>query len=537
MKTNCPEWLTNAVFYEIYPQSFNDTNKDGIGDFEGIIQKLDYIKSLGCNAIWINPCFASPFGDAGYDVADFYKIAPRYGTNADAKRLFREAKKRGMRICFDLVAGHTSNQHPWFKESSRAEKNPYSDWYIWTDSAWNWGDATFKTVNGYSNRDGNYVTNFFHFQPALNYGFAKPDPKQPWQLPITHPACQAVRREMVKIMQFWLDMGVSGFRVDMASSLVKNDPAHKVTSKFWNEVRAHLDKKYPEAVLISEWSVPLEAIPAGFHIDFMIHFGTPAWNSLFSLERYRSPFPLPSYGHSFFDREGKGNIMDFLKVYMLHYKKTKNKGFISLPTGNHDTGRLSQGRTAKEIEVAYAFLLTLPGVPFLYYGDEIGMKYVEGLESKEGGFTRTGSRTPMQWNSDKNAGFSSAAAEKLYLPLDGSKNRPTVANQEKNRNSLLNQVRQLVALRKGSAALASEGDFVPVYAKANTYPFVYLRKSGKERFLIAINPSAKSVTAEFQVAGLRGPGALEMGHGVVLTGEKNRFKLAMDGITYGIFRF
>ncbi len=537
MKSKCPAWLSNAVFYEIYPQSFHDTNKDGIGDFEGIIRKLDYVQSLGCNAIWINPCFASPFGDAGYDVADFYRIAPRYGTNADARRLCKEARKRGIRICFDLVAGHTSIEHPWFRESCKPEKNKYSNWYIWTDTAWNWGDATFKTVNGFSDRYGNYVTNFFYFQPALNYGFARPDPKQPWQLPVSHPDCQAVRKEMVNIMKFWLDMGVSGFRVDMAPSLVKNDPGHKVTSEFWKGVRAWLDRKYPEAVLISEWSFPLEAISAGFHIDFMIHFGTPAWNSLFAHEKYRSTFPQTPYGHSYFDRQGKGNIMDFLKPFMLHYKKTKNKGFISLPTGNHDTGRLSQGRTAKEIEVAYAFLLTLPGVPFIYYGDEIGMKYVEGLTSKEGGFTRTGSRTPMQWNSDKNAGFSCAPAGKLYLPIDGSKKLPTVANQEKSRSSLLNQVRRLVALRRESAALASEGNFVPVYAKANTYPFVYLRKSGKEKFLIAINPSAKSVTAEFRVPELKGPGTLEMGRGVVLTGEKARFKLSMDGISYGIFRF
>ena len=130
------EWLKDAVFYEIYPQSFQDTNADGIGDFQGIIDRLDYIKELGCNAIWMNPCFESPFGDAGYDVSDYYTAAPRYGTNEDLKRLFDEVHKRGMHILLDLVPGHTSVDHPWFKESLKAEKNPYTDRYIWTNNIW-----------------------------------------------------------------------------------------------------------------------------------------------------------------------------------------------------------------------------------------------------------------------------------------------------------------------------------------------------------------------------------------------------------------
>ncbi|MBQ9490946.1 MAG: glycosylase, partial [Lachnospiraceae bacterium] len=135
-KQTRPEWLDNAIFYEIYPQSFCDTNGDGIGDFHGIIGKLDYIKELGCNALWINPCFASPFGDAGYDVSDYYQVAPRYGTNEDLKKLFQEAHARGLHVLLDLVPGHTSTKHPWFLESMKAEKNEYTDRYIWTDSIW-----------------------------------------------------------------------------------------------------------------------------------------------------------------------------------------------------------------------------------------------------------------------------------------------------------------------------------------------------------------------------------------------------------------
>ena len=147
------KWLDNAVFYEIYPQSFQDTNADGIGDFQGIIDRLDYIKELGCNAIWMNPCFESPFGDAGYDVSDYYTAAPRYGTNGDLMRLFDEVHKRGMHILLDLVPGHTSVEHPWFKESLKAQKNPYTDRYIWTDNIWEQPEG-IASIKGISDRDG-----------------------------------------------------------------------------------------------------------------------------------------------------------------------------------------------------------------------------------------------------------------------------------------------------------------------------------------------------------------------------------------------
>ena len=173
-----PKWLDNAVFYEIYPQSFNDTNADGIGDINGITEKLDYIKELGCNAIWINPCFKSPFGDAGYDVEDYYTVAPRYGTNEDLANLFREAHKRDMHILLDLVPGHTSVQHEWFKQSMKAEKNEFTDRYVWTDNIWESPEG-MGCIRGISDRDGSCAVNFFSHQPALNYGYYKPE--RPWQ--------------------------------------------------------------------------------------------------------------------------------------------------------------------------------------------------------------------------------------------------------------------------------------------------------------------------------------------------------------------
>jgi glycosidase len=538
MQRPTPSWLSSAIFYEIYPQSFRDTNGDGIGDLLGVIEKLDYIKSLGCDAIWLNPCFVSPFRDAGYDISDFYKVAPRYGTNADLVRLFREAHKRGMRVCLDLVAGHTSTDHPWFQASARPEKNKYSNWFVWTDNGWQDPGTPLTGIRGVYDRDGAFVINFFAHQPSLNYGFANPDPNKPWQLPVTHPDVQAVRREMMKIMRFWLDQGADGFRVDMASSLVKGDTDFRETMAFWRDVRKVYDRDYPEAVLIAEWSNPALAIAAGFHIDFMIHFNIMVYTTLFRSERHRDIFRTQTEqecGHSFFDRTGKGDIRRFLDVYLEHYEPTRDMGFISVPTGNHDIGRLATGRTVAELEVAFAFLMTQPGVPYIYMGDEIGMRQVEELPSKEGGFGRTGARTPMQWDATKNAGFSKAAASKLYLPIDPKKDRPTVARQEHDQKSLLNHVRRLGKLRKEIPALSGAGDFTPVYAKAGKFPFAYTRSRDGQTVLVAVNPGAKPVKVTFDAGKLSENAKVLLGRGAKLSVRKGRATLEMTGVSYGIF--
>ena len=202
-----PAWLDTAVFYEIYPQSFADANGDGIGDIAGITARLDYIQDLGCNAIWLNPCFDSPFKDAGYDVRDYRLVAPRYGTNADLIALFHEVHERGMHILLDLVPGHTSEEHAWFRRSAEAAHNEYSDRYIWTDS-WIAGGDGLPFIGGESPRNGTYILNFFKCQPALNYGFAHP--KHAWQQPALGPDALATADAMVDIMRFWLSRGADG---------------------------------------------------------------------------------------------------------------------------------------------------------------------------------------------------------------------------------------------------------------------------------------------------------------------------------------
>ncbi len=531
-----PSWLERAVCYEIYPQTFRDANGDGIGDLPGIIEKLDYVQSLGVDAIWLNPCFVSPFGDAGYDVSDFYAVAPRYGTNADLRRLFEEARRRGVRILLDLVAGHTSIEHPWFQASCRHERNEYSDWYVWTDSVWT-QYAEMPPVRGYSERDGGYIPNFFYFQPALNYGFAHPDPAHPWQQPTTASGPQAVRRELRRIMQFWLDEGASGFRVDMAASLVKGDRDGQAMAELWGEVREWLDAAYPEACLVSEWSNPAQAIGSGFHVDFFIHFGAtaPAYNALF-----RMPYGGQGtyrYAWSIFDRSGHGNIRAFLGPFVRHLEATRGRGFVSVPSGNHDIApRLGWERNPEDLKVIFTFLLTLPGVPFIYYGDEIGMRGVMGLPSKEGSYDRAAARTPMQWDRSANAGFSSAPAEALYLPIEPAPDRPTVEAQEGDPSSLLNTVRQLVALRKAHQALCASGTFEPLAAQPGQYPIIYRRSGGGEAVVIALNPTDAVVEAALPRTLFSARPADLFGQPEAWSDEDGAWRLRLPPVSAGVYR-
>ena len=468
------KWLDNAIFYEIYPQSFCDTNADGIGDFNGIIKKLGYIKELGCNAIWLNPCFKSPFGDAGYDVSDYYTAAPRYGTNEDLKRLFCEAHKLGIHVLLDLVPGHTSSEHEWFKESMKATPNAYTDRYVWTDSIWEEPQG-MGCIRGISERDGSCAVNFFSHQPALNYGFYKPD--RPWQQSMEDDGPKATLEELKNIMRFWLKMGCDGFRVDMAGSLVKNDDNGKGTIKLWQNIREFLDREFPDAAMVSEWGEPDKSLQGGFHMDFLLHFGPSHYNDLFRCEE------------PFFSGRGEGDISEFVKKYMENYEKSEQKGLICIPSGNHDMDRLARSIHGDELKIAFAFLLPMPGAPFIYYGDEIGMRYIENHVSVEGGYNRTGSRSPMQWDSSVNAGFSAAPKDMLYIRQDEAPDRPTAEAQINDRDSLLNEIKKLITIRQSVPSLQSNGKITFLYAEKNAYPFAYLRSNEAEKILVILNPS------------------------------------------------
>lgn len=507
-----PTWLNDAVFYEVYPQSFLDTNADGIGDLAGIVQKLDYIKSIGCNAVWLNPIYDSPFLDGGYDVRDHKMVASRYGSNDDLYFLFDRAHALGIRVILDLVPGHTSIDHPWFLESQKSIANPMSGRYIFTRSVWDAPDG-YRWVSGTTERDGNFLVNFFSTQPALNYGFH--DIVYPeWQDPPVHPNCLSAIDALMDVMRFWLAKGADGFRVDMADSLVKNDDEKIATSKLWRTVREMLDREYPEAVLISEWSNPQQAVNmAGFHVDFYLDH----WhNGYHSLVRKRDSGENTCY----VSKEGKGDITLFTSDFIPKYEATKHNGYIGFITCNHDTPRLTRHLDHREIELAYALIFTMPGVPFLYYGDEIGMRYIEGLTSKEGGYNRTGSRTPMQWDKRKNLGFSKADPHALYLPVDSAADPPTVQSQMDSQGSLLETVKDLLSIRHRYGDLKADGDFEVIHAKADDPLFAYRRGD----LLLFVNPSKSETFTSLHVAascriGVLRPPAISSGNIVYSIGQ------------------
>lgn len=506
------DWLADAVLYQIYPQSYADSDGDGIGDLNGIESKLDYLAWLGVNTVWLNPCFVSPMRDAGYDVADYLRIDPRYGTNDDLVKLVDTARRRGIRVLLDLVAGHTSDQHPWFTHSAN---DPDDHRFVWSD----------RPVEGFQpspgSRDGYYLPNFFPVQPALNFGYARMDESQPWRQPVDAEGPLANRQALRDIMDHWLRLGVSGFRVDMAASLVKDDAGKVETAKLWRELRYWIDTTHPDAVLLSEWAQPQVSVPAGFHADFFLHFG--------SSQAFRSLFHNGAVHDSswrarpcFFDASGAGSIAEFLAEWATAKTVIGHSGHIILPTANHDFPRLVAGsRTPYQARTALVFLLTWQTLPAIYYGDEIGMQYQPGLPDFEGsvlgpvevGYNRAGSRTPMQWDA--------ADPDVTYLPPDPSPSRATVADQRADPGSLLNLVRELITLRRENPALGSAGELEVVNPGL---PLVYRRG---DEFTVAVNPSLTPATADIPA-----PGDLVLGAGV--THENGR--LSVDGFGYAVFR-
>ncbi|WP_227013414.1 MULTISPECIES: alpha-amylase family glycosyl hydrolase [unclassified Pseudonocardia] len=518
-----PSWLADTVLYHVYPPSFADSDGDGIGDLRGIGEHLDYLKWLGVGAIWLSPCFTSEFGDGGYDVVDFLTIAPRYGTNEDATALIDAARHRGIRVILDLVAGHTSHCHPWFQESA---DTPGDHRYIWSDNA---VPPSHEWVANRGKKGGFYRANFYPIQPALNFGYARPDPSEPWRQPVDAAAPLANRAALREIMSFWFDRGVSGFRVDMASSLVKDDPGHVETARLWRQMREWVDAAYPDRALLAEWGEPTVSLRAGFHADFFLHFAGPALRSLWD-NNTGTRGPWSDDASCYFDAAGRGSMGAFLDAWWEAANSAAGgSGLVALPTASHDFSRLVCGpRTRDMVVPAFAFQLTWPLLPVVYYGDEIGMRFVHGLPDKEGSQcgtqARQGSRTPMQWDDGPNAGFSTAPAQALYLPVDADPQRPTVAGALADKSSLLHHVRRLVHLRRNTSALRGDS---PVEVLHGDYPFVYTR-GGRERLLVVVNGRREPASAP---VGADGACPLAV-HGV----QVSRGHVHASGFSYGVFK-
>ncbi|WP_380165046.1 alpha-amylase family glycosyl hydrolase [Jannaschia sp. R86511] len=526
-------WLDDAVVYEIYPQSFADSDGDGVGDLRGVIAHLDHLQWLGVDAIWFNPCFASPFRDAGYDVADYLRIAPRYGSNDDMVELVEQARARGIRVLLDLVVGHTSDEHPWFQAELAADgPAPEGDRYVWRteEPARGWQEETPGIpawVPSPGPRPGWYLKNFYDSQPALNFGWLAAD-DEPWRDPVDAPGPRRNRDALVEIMDFWLSRGVAGFRVDMAFSLVKDydtERARAASTQVWREVRDWLDRTHPDAVLIPEGDEPRTGEPLAYDADFalVIH---PMHASLLN---NGGAGTLPWYPATdcWFDADGGGSLELFLAGWDEHQRQTPGRPML-LASSDHDFSRLVSGpRTAAELGAVFTFLLTWGTVPSIYYGDEIGMRYLPGLPDVEGSichptYNRAGARTPMQWDRSAGAGFSTAAPDRLYLPVDPDPDRPDVATQRGDEGSLLHLVRRLLALRREVPALRVG----PTTEVLHTgHPLVY-RRGGSH--LVALNPTREPVEVDLaSVAGAR----LLLGQGAEVDGTTVR----VDGFGHGVW--
>lgn len=286
------------------------------------------------------------------------------------------------------------------------------------------------------------------------------------------------------------------YRGEMASSLVKGDPDRSAIRQLWQEMRQWRDSHYPHCALIAEWANPAMSIPAGFDVDFFMHFNRPGYPSLFfdgdTPAGSRSPFE-----YSYFNRNGRGRIDQFIDNFSECYRLTRDRGYIGLPTANHDFQRLRAGsrNTPDQLRVAMTFLLTMPGIPFVYYGDEIGMRYQPDAPDVEGATDRAGSRTPMQWEPGPTAGFSTCAVDSLYLPVSTDGGLLTVRAQEADPRSLLHYVRHLLWLRRDVHALGNDAGWTLLSDKMRPYPMVYRRSTADDVCIVAVNPSAASVSA------------------------------------------
>jgi maltose alpha-D-glucosyltransferase/alpha-amylase len=454
-------WYMNAMFYEVHIRAYRDSNADGKGDLPGLVSKLDYIQSLGVDCIWILPMYGSPLRDDGYDIADYYSIHPDYGTIEDFKTLVDQAHRRGMRVIADLVLNHTSDQHPWFQAARSDPDSKYHDYYVWSDTDEKYSDARIIFLDSedsnwtYDEQAGQYYWHrFYASQPDLNYD---------------NPA---VREEMLKVMSFWLDLGIDGFRADAVPYLIEREDTNcenlPETHKILKSIRSYLDANYEDKILLAEanqW--PKDVRPYfGDGDEFNMGFHFPVMPRIFMAIRRGDATPIRWIMSQTPDIPENAQWCTFLRNHdelTLEMVTEDERQWMWSAYAPEPRMRLNLGirrRLAplldndyRKIMLANALLYSLPGAPIIYYGDEIGMGDNIWLPD------RNGVRTPMQWDDSLNAGFSNAPPESLYEPVIDkgaySYKVVNVAAEEQNPQSLLNQMRHLVQVRKDHPILAT----------------------------------------------------------------------------------
>jgi len=491
-------WYKNAVFYEVSTRAYYDSNGDGIGDLQGLTQKLDYIKHLGVDCIWLLPIFSSPLIDDGYDIADYYNIHPDLGTIDDFKKLVQATHQRGMRIIADLVVNHTSDQCEWFKQAEADKHSPYHDYYVWSDTNHRYKDAriifvdTEKSNWAWSEKAQNfYWHRFYTSQPDLNYD---------------NPA---VREEMKNIMRFWLDMGIDGFRADAVPYLIEREGTTcenlPETHDYLKEMRELIDEEYPDCILLAEanqWPQDLRPYFANGD-EFHMAFQFPLMPRIFKSLAKSAISPIQDILAMTPQIPDSCQWCTFLRNHdelTLEMVTDEDRKFMwdfyaPIPRMRLNLGirrrlaPLLDGNIQK-ILLLNAVLFSLPGTPIIYYGDEIGMGDNIYLEDRDG------VRTPMQWNDQKNAGFSTVMEEKLYLPViksdQYSYTHINVAAQQKEPNSLFNTIRKMLAIRKSNPVMAL-GEY-EIIRQAQYPALLFIKRMDKKNTIFALhNLSAGSI--------------------------------------------
>jgi len=514
-----PLWYKDAVFYQLHVKSFADSNGDGIGDFRGLTGKLDHIASLGVDCLWLQPMYPSPFRDDGYDISDYTSIHPSYGTLQDFIDFLERAHSLGLRVIIELVLNHTSDQHVWFQEARSSRDHPRRDWYVWSDtddryrgvriifidtelSNWAW-DPVSKAY---------YWHRFFSHQPDLNYD---------------NPA---VREEIWKVMKFWLDLGVDGFRADAVPYLVEREGTScenlPETHAVCRELRARLDAEYTGKVLLAEANMwPEDVRPYfGDGDEFHMSFHFPIMPRMFMALRLEDRKPLidiiertPAIPDTCqwglflrnHDELTLEMVTDLERQYMWDEYASDPRARINLGIRRRLAPLLDGDR--RRIELMVGLLMSLPGSPILYYGDEIGMGDNVYLGD------RNSVRTPMQWTSGPNAGFSTADPERLWLPLVSNAvfgyQAVNVEAQERNPTSLLHWMRRLIQVRKQARIFGRAS--IEFLKPDNHRVLAFTRSIGRDTILVVCNLAGTAQAVDLDLSRLAGAIPIEMFGGSV----------------------
>jgi len=507
-------WYKDAVFYELHVKAYTDANGDGMGDFPGLLTRLDHLKDLGVDCLWLLPMYPSPFRDDGYDISDYCAIHPQYGTLDDFKTFLSAAHERGLRVITELVVNHTSDQHPWFKEARSSPESPKRDYYVWSDtddryrgvriifrdtemSNWAW-DPVSKAY---------YWHRFFSHQPDLNFD---------------NPA---VREEIWQVMRFWLELGVDGFRVDAVPYLVEREGTScenlLETHAVLRELRRRMDAGFPGRMLLAEANMwPEDVRPYfGDGDEFHMAFHFPIMPRMFMALRLEDRKPLVEIIERTPDIPAACQWGLFLRNHdelTLEMVTDAERDYMYEEYARDPVARINLGirrRLAplldgdrRRIELMNALLLSLPGSPVLYYGDEIGMGDNVYLGD------RNGVRTPMQWTGGWNGGFATADPERLYQPLISNPvygyQAVNVESQRRQENSLLNWTKRLIQVRR-STQVFGRGS-IEFLKPANHRVLAYVRSLDSEKVLVVNNLSGTAQAVELDLRALAGAIPIEM---------------------------